>query len=651
VYRDVNHLSPGSDTGLNFVLDDTIIMLPSTAPVVCGYVLDSNDAPIEGVYLSADNNGGCNATDANGYYEVPVPKNWSGTIRPNKAYCIFEPNSLSYTNVTSDIVEQNYTASYTPPVEPPEVSIIGAWVAGTTHAKEPGTNRALVFIAHAEHTGSVTLNSVTYGGQTMTKVVDRIISSGTTRTYVAAFIINDGGITSASSTTFSPSWSTTPYYGTAYESVFLQNVNQSALTGVIASNATSTGATITTSSLANSGGDMVIDAATCSNTGTYTTNNNFDKAIDLSRSNFDGVDGYKSATGVNETPSVTHSTTTGRQSLIGFVVKVVSAKASNPTPSDLATEVGIDAEISWTAGIGATSHDVYFGTNPLPGLDEFKGNQTSTTFDPDILSYSTTYYWRIDEHNASGVTLGTVWSFTTVPPPPGQAGNPTPASGATDISLTQDLSWTAGSGATSHDIYFGTTNPPPFKNNQTSTTYDTGTMSGNTTYYWRIDEKNTGGTTMGEVWGFTTTASVPVVLLQDGFETNFDKWTDGGTTDWDRATDQKHSGSYSAHAGSSDNDLISDNMNTTGKTSITIDFWFRDDDIDNDDNIYLQLYNGSTYNNYYELGNSTEDTWNHYTVTITDSQYIRSNFRIKFEGTSIDYGENLWIDDVNITAQ
>jgi hypothetical protein len=655
VYRDVNHLSPGSDTGLNFVLDDTIIMLPSTAPVVCGYVLDSNDAPIEGVYLSAETDGGSNATDANGYYEVPVPNNWSGTIWPKKSYCIFEPNSLSYTNVTSDIVEQNYTAIYTPPAELPEVSIKGAWVAGTTHTKESGSNRALVFIAHAEHTGSVTLNSVTYGGQTMTKVIDRIVSSGTTRTYVAAFILNDAGITAASSTTFSPSWSATPYYGTAYESVFLQNVNQSSLTGATASNAISSGATITTSALANSDGDMVIDAATCSNTGTYTTNNGFVKAIDLSRTNFDGVSGYKSATGAEEIPSVTHSTSTGRQPLIGLVVKVVHIEASNPTPADLATGVSIDADLSWTAGYGAISHDVYFGTNPSPGLDEFKGNQTGTTFDPGILSYSTTYYWRIDEHDAVSIITGEVWSFTTAappPPPPGKATNPNPVDGATNVDLNINISWTAGSGATSHLVYFGTSSPGTYRGEQTGTSYDPPeTLSSNTIYYWRIDEKNSGGTTTGEVWSFTTTASAPVVLLQDGFETNFDKWTDGGTTDWDRATNQKHSGSYSAHAGSSDNDLISDNLNTTGKTSITIDFWFRDDDIDNDDNIYLQLYNGSAYNNYYELGNSTEDTWNHYTVTITDSQYMRSNFRIKFEGTSIDSGENLWIDDVNVTAQ
>ena len=39
---------------------------------------------------------------------------------------------------------------------------------------------------------------------------------------------------------------------------------------------------------------------------------------------------------------------------------------------------------------------------------------------------------------------------------------------------------------------------------QVPTTYDTGTMSYNTTYYWRIDEKNAGGTTTGVVWNFTT---------------------------------------------------------------------------------------------------------------------------------------------------
>jgi hypothetical protein len=177
--------------------------------------------------------------------------------------------------------------------------------------------------------------------------------------------------------------------------------------------------------------------------------------------------------------------------------------ASNPNPADGATGVYIDTDLSWTAYSGATSHDVYFGTtNPPP----FVVNQTGTTYDTGTMPNSTTYYWRIDEKNPhQGSTTGVVWSFTTASPP-GQATNPSPANGATGVSETADLSWTAGSGATSHDVYFGTVSPPPFIQNQTATTYDTGTMASSTTYYWRIDEKGAGGTTMGVVWSFRTTA-------------------------------------------------------------------------------------------------------------------------------------------------
>jgi hypothetical protein len=183
-------------------------------------------------------------------------------------------------------------------------------------------------------------------------------------------------------------------------------------------------------------------------------------------------------------------------------------QASNPSPTNGATSVSTTADLSWTAGSGTTSHDVYFGTTS-PGT--LQGNQTATTFDTGTMANSTTYYWRIDEKNAVGTTTGVVWSFTTAaaPPPPGQASNPNPANGATSVSITADLSWTAGSGATSHDVYFGTTSPGTFRGNQTATTYDTGTMAYSTTYYWRIDEKNAVGTTTGVVWSFTTAATLP----------------------------------------------------------------------------------------------------------------------------------------------
>ena len=146
--------------------------------------------------------------------------------------------------------------------------------------------------------------------------------------------------------------------------------------------------------------------------------------------------------------------------------------ASAPSPANGATNIDVNAVLSWTAGSGATSHDVNFGTTSPP---PFIVNQGPNSFDPcgaGPMSYNTTYYWRINEKNAGGTTAGVIWSFTTAPAPPGQATNPSPANGATNIDVNAVLSWTAGPNTTSHDVNFGTTSPPPFIVNQGPNSFD-----------------------------------------------------------------------------------------------------------------------------------------------------------------------------------
>jgi hypothetical protein len=186
--------------------------------------------------------------------------------------------------------------------------------------------------------------------------------------------------------------------------------------------------------------------------------------------------------------------------------------ASSPFPADGEVNVGVDAKLNWSAGIGSDSHNVFFGTDSPPPL---QGPQGGTGFDPGALAYATTYYWRIDEENEAGVTTGAEWSFTTLAGPalPGPASDPGPADGAAGVNVDVNLSWTAGAGAASHDVYFGT-NPAPdageFQGNQATAGFDPGALAGGTTYYWRIDEVNGGGTTTGTVWSFTTkTVALP----------------------------------------------------------------------------------------------------------------------------------------------
>jgi len=89
--------------------------------------------------------------------------------------------------------------------------------------------------------------------------------------------------------------------------------------------------------------------------------------------------------------------------------------AYNPSPPDGAKFIVPDANLSWSPGWGAVTHDVYFGTNPTPGPAEFKGNQPLTTYDPGTpLELEKVYYWRIDEVESGGTKYpGAVWSFTT----------------------------------------------------------------------------------------------------------------------------------------------------------------------------------------------------------------------------------------------
>ncbi len=190
-------------------------------------------------------------------------------------------------------------------------------------------------------------------------------------------------------------------------------------------------------------------------------------------------------------------------------------RVANPNPADAATGVSVTADLSWADGGGATSYDVYFGTVSSPSSGHFQGNQGGTSFNLGTLAYSTTYYWRIDSKNSTGTTTGTVWHFTTEgtpPSAPNPAISPNPSNGATSVSVTADLSWSNGGGATSYDVYFGNDSTPDSgesQGNQGGTSFNLGTLAYSTTYYWRIDSKNSTGTTTGTVWHFTTQTAAP----------------------------------------------------------------------------------------------------------------------------------------------
>ncbi|MFB0555432.1 MAG: hypothetical protein ACETWQ_19175, partial [Phycisphaerae bacterium] len=95
----------------------------------------------------------------------------------------------------------------------------------------------------------------------------------------------------------------------------------------------------------------------------------------------------------------------------------------NPDPANGAVDVKQTQIIAWSPSVFATSHEVYFGTdkdavkNADTGSPEYKGTRDlgAESYDPGMLEWNTTYYWRIDEFNSANPDSpwpGILWSFT-----------------------------------------------------------------------------------------------------------------------------------------------------------------------------------------------------------------------------------------------
>ena len=275
------------------------------------------------------------------HYTLTVDIVGNGTVQANPAQESYDPNTAvtltatpnsgaTFTGWTGDVniidnplaiimdTDKYITANFIGGFSP--VTILGSWTSGTSHTAEIGANRLLIFTAHVEDDDTaMNLSPVTYGGQPMTKVIESNTSTTGYRSYVVAYILGEDGISKATSNAFTVKWAQTPYRLPTYSSVFLGNVNQIAPVGAKAANSGTT-AMLTTTALAAASGDMVILAGTNGNTGSYSVNNSFTKAIELTVDSGDGVCGYKSATGAAETPSITHSYA-NRQVIVGITIQ------------------------------------------------------------------------------------------------------------------------------------------------------------------------------------------------------------------------------------------------------------------------------------------------------------------------------------------
>jgi len=200
------------------------------------------------------------------------------------------------------------------------------------------------------------------------------------------------------------------------------------------------------------------------------------------------------------------------------------SKAERPSVPDGGIHENTWANLKWTPGDSAVSHDVYLDDSyddVNDGLgDSFQGNQATTTLVvgfpgfpvPEGLVPGTTYYWRIDEVNDADPRSpwkGDIWSFSI---PPKTAYSPDPADGAEFVDPNATFTWTGGYGSKLHTVYLG----EDYDDVSNAVggaplgipSYDPDTLEREKVYYWRVDEFDAAETHKGNVWSFTTPGAV-----------------------------------------------------------------------------------------------------------------------------------------------
>ena len=158
---------------------------------------------------------------------------------------------------------------------------------------------------------------------------------------------------------------------------------------------------------------------------TLTINGNVSQSVTRSDTRDNGVFHYLPEVSTDGSGNLALAFTNDPQNnpiVCGILITAIGrGGAGGPTPQNDAQDVLRDTDLTWIPGLFAGTHNIYFGDD----LDTVAGATVPTvagsdvnSFDPGRLEFGKTYYWRVDEVNATPdktVYAGDVWSFTAEP--------------------------------------------------------------------------------------------------------------------------------------------------------------------------------------------------------------------------------------------
>ncbi|MBP1657708.1 MAG: hypothetical protein H6Q31_2309 [Bacteroidetes bacterium] len=201
-----------------------------------------------------------------------------------------------------------------------------------------------------------------------------------------------------------------------------------------------------------------------------------------------------------------------------YVATTLPAKPYLTLPLNNAVDVPAPALMKWDTTASATTYRLQLSTDAGFGtLAHNDSTITATSKEVSGLQSTTRYYWRVRGKNTVGVgAFSDAFTFVTAIPAPAAPSPVYPAANAVDVEITPTMRWSKVADAVTYRLQMATdslfvSGIVYNDSTLTDTVKAIPALNNLTKYYWRVNAKNTGGTSAySATRAFTTISAVPL---------------------------------------------------------------------------------------------------------------------------------------------
>ncbi len=246
-----------------------------------------------------------------------------------------------------------------------------------------------------------------------------------------------------------------------------------------------------------------------------------------------------------------------------------AATPSGPAPANGATGLSRNANLEWNDATDAAGYDIQW--REAGGSWNTVYDLTQSSYDLPQLAWNTEYEWRVTATNATGDTAGPVWRFATIVERSGPFSLQSPTNAATRQGVEIELDWSESARAENYDVYFGTTDSPPFLANVEESFLGRTGLERGTTYYWRVVAKNAGGSRQSGQFTFRTELNPPATPANPSPQVGADEALPGLTLGW---ASSQYATSYDVYlrTGRASFSLVASGITSSSFTPTGLDF-------------------------------------------------------------------------------